>query len=417
MVFDLLPNYVIGLGIAFIPVLIGITPADVALSPLYNWTWWSVIFGMIVGAAISKTGLGRRIGIAMASRFVKGWASLILVIFVFDTIMNVIAPFANAASIAIGPSIFMPIAADLGYAPKSRAYTGIAMAVCAGNTVTGALLMTGHGMNALAVAMMMPYYEINFMNWLQYVTPPALIATIIIYFTIVLVCRPGKGTKYDMSKFHAEAAELPKFSADEGKVLGLMVIVIIGFLAQAFLNLPYTPGWLGMVLILLLFVPGLGMLNGEDLKNINWPFVMFMIGIFSIGSQLGFHGVSTALAEFAMPASIGSWPVSAACLFVYAVVVILHFMCGTIAPLLSTLVPALGAFGAAHEMNLVALFCAILFCRLRFVFPFQDAMTLMTKGITKNGLDDREVIKIGIVSTLTIGIIVIPIGSLWWSLF
>ena len=417
LIFDLLPNYVIGLGIAFVPVLIGVTPADVALSPMLDWTWWSVIFGMIVGVAIGKTGLGRRIGVALASRMVKGWASLILVIFIFETIMNVIAPFANVASIAIGLSIFMPIARKLGYEERSKGYTGVGMAVVVSNTVTGTLLMTGHAMNALAVAMMAPYYDINFTNWLQYITPPALIASVIAYFSIVLICRPGKGEKYDVAKMREDAAALPKFSSNEGKVIGLMVVIILGFLAQAVLNLPYTPGWLGMSLILLLFIPGLGMLNGEDLKGINWPFVMFMIGVFSIGGQLGYHGVSTALADFAMPAGIENWPVVGSSMFIYAVIVILHFLCGTIAPLLSTLIPAFGAYGAAHGMAMVALFSTILFCRTRFVLPFQDAMTLMAKGITKNTLSDKEIIKIGIVTTVAIFIIVIPLGALYWGMF
>lgn len=417
LIFDLLPNYVVGLGIAFIPVLLNIVPAETALSPMLNWTWWSVIFGMIVGAAITKTGLGRRIGIAMASRFAKSWPMLIATIFIFETVMNVIAPFANVASIAIGLSIFIPIAKEFGFEPGTKGYTGIGAAVVVSNTVTGALLMTGHAMNALAVALFKPYFEINFMNWLQYITLPALLASIVSYFAIVIMCRPNEKLNYDLAKLNKDAAELPKFGTGEGKVLGIMIVIILGFLLQAVFNLPYTAGWLSMALAILLFVPGIGMLTGDDLKNINWPFVMFMIGVFSIGSQLGYTGVSTALAEFAMPASIAEWPTIGSNLFVYVVIVLLHFLCGTFAPLLSTLVPAFGAFGAAHGMNMIALFGTILLCRTRFVFPFQDAMMLMAKGMTKNALADKEIIKIGVFCTVGILVVVIPLSSLYWGLF
>lgn len=418
LIFDLLPNFVVGLGITFIPILINVTPANVALAPLTTWTWWSIIFGMIIGVAMKKTGLGRRIGISIAARLVKGWASFILVIFIVELLFNVIAPFANVATIAIGLSVFMPMAEELGFKPRSKGYTGIALAVVVSNTVTGALLLTGHAMNALAVALFAPYYQITFATWLQYITPIALIASVIAYLCIMIICRPKKeSASWDVAEFKSHATELPKFSSNEARVLTITLIIMLGFLVQSLFKLPFDAGWLSMSLVIFLFIPKIGMLTGEDIKSIEWPFVLFMIGVFSIGGQLGFHGVSTALAAFAMPAGIENWNVVASDMYIFGVVVLLHFLCGTIAPLLSTLVPAFGAFGVANGMGLVALFSTILFCRTRFVFPFQDAMTLMAKGMTRNGMDDKEIIKVGVATTLLIFLIVIPIGSLYWGTF
>ncbi len=444
LVFSLLPDFVIGLGIVFIPTVLGIVPAEVTLAPLSTWTWWAIIFGFIVGAAISKSGLGLRISHALARRFVRGWTSFIAVIFLVETILVIIAPFANVATIVIGLSVFLPMAEELGYAPRSRAYTGAALTVVISNTVSGALLLTGHVMNALAVNLFASFMVITFQSWLVTITPIAAIATVLAFLTIIFACRPKTasaaagqpaGTSSQAGARPATgssaapaapvapaaplgeaASQTPRpWSANETRVLALTILIIAGFLLQPALKLPFDAGWLAMALSILLFVPKIGMLTGENIKGINWTFVLFMIGIFSIGGQLSFLGINTIIATFAMPAGIETWGVLPSDLYISSIVVLLHFLCGTIAPLLSTLIPALGAFAQAHGMLLLPLFCTILFCRTRYVFPYQDAMVLLSKGITRNGMLDPQITKVGVIFTLVVLLIVTPIGSLYWA--
>ncbi len=450
LVFGLLPDFVIGLGIVFIPTVLGIVPAEVTLAPLSTWTWWAIIFGFIVGAAISKSGLGLRISHALARRFVRGWTSFIAVIFLVETIFVIIAPFANVATIVIGLSVFLPMANELGYASRSRAYTGAELAVVISNTVSGALLLTGHVMNALAVNLFASFMVITFQSWLVTITPIAALATVLAFFTIVFACRPtsaGAAGKLPDSAAHPSdatrqsdaapmaapaapavapaapaapakeaASQTPRpWSANETRVLALTILIIAGFLLQPALKLPFDAGWLAMALSILLFIPKIGMLTGEDIKGINWTFVLFMIGIFSIGGQLSFLGINTIIATFAMPAGIETWGVLPSDLYISSIVVLLHFLCGTIAPLLSTLIPALGAFAQAHGMLLLPLFCTILFCRTRYVFPYQDAMVLLSKGITRNGILDSQITKVGVIFTLLVLFVVTPIGSLYWA--
>lgn len=415
MIFHLLPNYIVGLWIIIFPVILGLTPSEIALKATTQWSWWIFLTGFIIGIAFDKTGLGERFGLYFCVTLVKGWFSVIGAIFLMNVFFNVLAPFSGAAAIAIGISIFLPIADDMGFKPGSKGFNGIALACVTSNLLAGELVLTGWTLNPLAVNLFAPAMEINFFSWIRYFTLPAALFLLISYIAIVLLFKPEAVILYDPKIAMERLKSTPRISWNEKRTLILTFLILLSFITQPLHRL--EAGWLAVGISLMFFIPTLGVLDEKDFTTrLPWSFVIFLLGIFSIGYQLSYHNVHKLLAEVTMPVGIETWSPVVAAVFISGVMTLMHFLVGSMVPLLASFIPTLTSYAMDHNMSLIMIFGAVLFSAKRWVFPFQEAFVLMTRGLTGGLLENRAVIQLGIVLTLLVTAIVIPASTFYWHL-
>ncbi|MFZ7127668.1 MAG: SLC13 family permease [Desulfobacterales bacterium] len=414
IIFGVFPNHLTGLGLILSPILLGSAPAEVALKSATSPLWWMLLMGFVIGAGFIKTGLGRRIAYFFASTFVSGWYSVILTIFVVNAVLNIIAPFSTVAQIAITYEIYTQMAHEFGFAPRSRGYNGILLAMVASSILAGELVLTGWSLNPLAVGLFRPIVDLDFISWLKYITPIALLFLIMAYASIVFLYKPRPKPVLMRSVVREKYLKLGPLSLQEKKVLLISISTLIVFPTQPLHGL--DGGWLSLGVSLLLFFPGIGVLNEKDFAALNWPFMWFFLGVFSIGDQLVYHEVHTWLAEIAMPDNIHRWPGTQANVYTALILVALHLPVGTMAPLMACFLPAMGQYAAANGMPLVATFGVILFAAKRWVFPFQEAMVLMTMGMSNGRITAESTVKLGVVLTILYVTVLIPLSTGYWRL-
>lgn len=414
-VFDLLPNYVVGMWITIVPVIFGITPAPVALKATTQSAWWIILIGFIIGAAFNQTGLGKRFGLYFGATLVKGWFTVILSIFLMNICFNILAPFSGAAAIAIGISIFMPIARDMGFKPGDNGFNGIALACVTSNLLAGELVLTGWPLNPLAVSLFSPYFQLDFVGWIKYITVPAAVLVFVGYFAVALTFKPRNPVNYDSTSAKQKLRDLPGMSSGEIKTLLITLLILLAFITQPLHGL--QAGWLALAIAFLFFVPGVGVLDSKAFSTqLPWHFFIFLLGVFSIGYQLNYHHIQIWLAQATLASGIETWPSIAANGYISCLMVLMHLLVGSMVPLLASFIPTLSAYASENGMPLTMTFGAVLFASKRWIFPFQEAFVLMTQGLTHGKLETRAVIKLGIVMTFLIILIVIPIATLYWEL-
>jgi len=414
-IFDLLPNYIVGIWITILPVILGITPADVALKATTQWAWWIILIGFMIGIAFNKTGLGNRFGLYFGATIVKGWFTVILSIFLMNIFFNILAPFSGAAAIAIGISIFMPIAHDMGFKPGDNGFNGIALACVTSNLLAGELVLTGWPINPLAVTLFSPYFQLDFMGWIKYITVPASVLVIVGYLAVALVFKPRQPVFYDSKSAKKQLQALPRISIAEVKTLFITLLILLAFITQPLHGL--EAGWLALGFAFLFFVPIIGVLDSKEFSTqLPWHFFMFLLGLFSIGYQLNYHNIHIWLAQSTMANGIETWHPILANVYISGLMTLMHFVVGSMVPLLASFIPTLASYASDYDMPLIMTFGAVLFSSKRWIFPFQEAFVLMTQGLTGGKLETRAIIKLGAVLTILIILVVIPISTLYWKL-
>ncbi len=415
LIFGLLPSHVVGMWIVTLPVILNLTPPEISLKAATQWSWWIFLTGFFIGMAFNKTGLGKRLGLYFGAYLVKGWYSAILAIFLMNVFFNIAAPFSGAAAIAIGISIFIPMAGDMGYAPGSRGFNGMALACVTSNLIAGELVLTGWILNPFAVSLFAPVLELDFFSWIQYITLPAAFFLLAAYVAISFAFRPEKTLSSGSGKAREQLQALAQISSDEWRALVLTLMILFIFITQPLHGL--EAGWLAVGASFLFFVPGCGVLDIQDLsRDLPWHFMIFLLGIFSIGYQLTHHDIHLWLAGITLPRGVETWPPVPANVFIALIMTLMHFLVGSMVPLLASFVPTLTAYADAHGMSVVMIFGTVLFAAKRWVFPFQEAFVLMTRGLTGGLLGDRAVIFMGIILSLLVIFVVIPVSTMYWHL-
>jgi di/tricarboxylate transporter len=413
LIFGSLPDYVISLMIIFIPIVLRISPPEVALKATVQFVWWMFIVGFIIGVAFNKSGLAKRISLYCAATMIKGWYSALLAIFMMNVVLNVIAPFTTIAGIAITVSIATALARGFGYEPGTKVFNGLAIAAVASNLAAGELIYTGWLLNPLLVNLLARYFPLDFYSWFKYITPPAALWLVISYAVVAILFKPDNVIAVDRAALKARFKEVGKWTSGEMKTLTLTLLILVFFIAQPFLH-GLQPGWIAVLISVLFFAPYIGPLEPREFGALNWTFVFFILGMFSIGDQLVYHQVNVQLAAWVMPGNIQAWNLILASMCCAVILVLMHFAVATMIPLIACFVPAFCQFSVAHHMAIIPLFGVVLFSAKRWVLPFQEAMVVMAQGMTRDELSSSALIRVGIVMSIFLVVVQIPLSTLYW---
>ena len=106
---------------------------------------------------------------------------------------------------------------------------------------------------------------------------------------------PINGKDYFVTAY----ADLGPMSFAEKKAC-VVSLVLLGLLLTTNVH-KIAAGWCFVLVALLMYMPGLSLANDEDLKNLNFPFVIFVAGCFGIGSAASAIGIGDIVSDLMLP--------------------------------------------------------------------------------------------------------------------
>src|SRR6266849_5197328 len=151
---DAMLEGVLALLLAGAWVLLGVTPAAVALSGFASTSWVLVVAVLVIGAAITASGVLYRLSLLTITHIRGGFAGEVTALSLTGVLVGPAVPNATSRVIIIAP-MMKELVEALGYRPNSKAATGIAMAVLIGFGQMGAVFLTS-STTAVLVAAVLP---------------------------------------------------------------------------------------------------------------------------------------------------------------------------------------------------------------------------------------------------------------------
>ena len=88
-----------------------------------------------------------------------------------------------------------------------------------------------------------------------------------------------------------EYAKLGPITADEWKVMGAFVLALVLWISGSYIHL--DAGWAAVLVASCLFLPGIGVLSGRAVREINWDNVLLIGAVVSVAGILNTTGVIT----------------------------------------------------------------------------------------------------------------------------
>ena len=342
--------------------LFGIMTASDTAGAYYSPILFLVLGGAIIALAIERTGLHRRLALAIVAR---GGASPAAMLFAFMTATAILSLIVSNTATTL---IMMPIAVAVLAAARieaghSEGFAGaLAMGIAFAASIGGLGTLVGSPTNAIAAGIIERTLglRIDFLTWAIYGLPLVAVAIPLCWFILMKV-QQVRPSDFDPAAAVAGIGECGAWSVAEKRLVPLVAAVVAFWVAIPLLT-PFLPrdsltdGTIAIAGALLLFVipdgTGRAILNWEEANRAPWGVIMMFGGGLALAAGIGESGLAEWLGVALQPLR-AVHPLVVVCVLVAIVIVITEFASNVAAA--SGIIPVVAGIIAATGIDPILL--------------------------------------------------------------
>jgi di/tricarboxylate transporter len=297
---DVVPDYVVALGVLVVWNAAGIGPSAASLSGFASPVWFLLLGVLAVGSGLARSGALQRAAFALLSMFPATFAGQVVAFLVGGLVLTPFLPL-TVARCALTAPLARQVAETLGYPARSRAAVGIGLAAFTGSGLLGRLFLSGATLNLLAWSLLPADARPGWWRWLIASAPTMLVLTVGALALIVLTCRPAGDPPIGRDVIQRRRRDCGPVTA-HARVAGAAALgLLAGLVAGPHLRV--DGAWVACLGAMVLAATGV--LTREHFRSaIDWPFLIFLGVILGMPAMIQHVGADVQLAE-AVPALVG----------------------------------------------------------------------------------------------------------------
>ncbi|MDO4281221.1 MAG: anion permease [Peptococcaceae bacterium] len=330
--FELVDNYIPCIIMPFLFIISGVAPWDLAFAGWHQSIPWQVLGIFLLVNALLRNGLLTRIAYFCLLKTSCTYKGVLWGMYFFGLVFNLFLPGGSCVAMA---TFAFGICSSLGL-KQSKTAAGITLAGAMGYLMPGLFIYVPSNFGLLVSVASSVDSSIS-MNFVQYLMHNA----IFIPFGFIMVFIISKMFKPDIpidSKelFKQKREELGPMSREE-KVSAVGIFIIFLYIITANIH-KQDMSYIFVLVPAILAFPCFGVVKKEDIDNINFKFVFFLVTCMSIGFVAASTGISDTIVKLILPTMqhMGSYGVVA---MTWLVAVIINFCLTPLAAMASFGVP------------------------------------------------------------------------------
>jgi len=361
-------------------------PAKVAFGGFTKSTVWLIMGAFLLGQATVKTGVAERIAYHTMRLGGSSYTKVLIFLWIAATILGVLTP-----SGTVRVSMFIPIMGGIlaayGASTNSRFAANLLMHVYWGSILGSTLWYTGSNINPTAMGNLESVigYSPSFAVWFVWQIFPCLVMAAGSFVLIQLVLPPEKeiiAHAGSITAIDEKLKEMGPMTTAEKKALAFFALAVVLWITEPFHSI--DTAWVAILVGILLFLPGVGVLGEKAIKNISWDTILLL------GIALGIDGIMKAvrldtwltksLLSPILDPLISIGPIGLA-LGITLFVFVVHFLIASAAATTAILSPLLVQY--AHLKGVSVTLAAMVAARSAmnvFIFPYQTTMFIILWG-------------------------------------
>ena len=291
--------------------LLGIMNASDSAASYYSPILFLVLGGAIIALAIERTGLHRRLALAIISRGGGGPGAMLFAFMAATAVISMIV--SNTAT----SLIMMPIAVAVlkaGRVEEGRTDGlpgALAMGIAFAASIGGLGTLVGSPTNAIAAGIIdrTTGLRIDFLTWATYGIPLVLMAIPLCWLILMRVQRV-QASDFDPAAALSGLGTAGAWSTAEKRLVPLIALVVAAWVAIPFIT-PYLPkdsltdGTIAVAGALLLFVipdgSGRAIINWDEANRAPWGVIMMFGGGLALAAGMGESGLGDWLGVALQP--------------------------------------------------------------------------------------------------------------------
>ena len=343
--------------------LAGVTTAEETASGYYSPILFLLLGGAFIALAIERTGLHRRLSLAILRLVGTGGgpARLLLAFMISAALLSMFISNTSTALIMMPMALAVLEGGGGGTQADEVQQEGLAgalpMGIAFAASIGGLGTIVGSPTNAIAVGLLdeIAGVRITFAQWSLYGIPLVLLSVPLAAFIIARVQQVA-AHPFDLAAARAAIDSHAAWSAPELRLVPLVLLTFVGWVTQPLVAplLPpgsWTDGTIAVIAALALFLlpdgTGRPLLVWHEAERAPWSVIFMFGGGLALAGGMQASGLTTWLGEALLP--LADWPLVLVALAVVALVILVTEFASNVAtatgiiPVVAALVVALGA--------------------------------------------------------------------------
>ncbi len=402
-----LPFHLTALLLFVLATVLQIAPPRVIFAGFASSALWLVFGGLVIGAAVQTTGLGRRLARLLVSRLGGSYRRIVYGTIALGVGLAFLIPAAMGRIVIMVP-IFAALAGELGLGRGSRGRTGILLAASFGTILPAFAILPANLPNMVLLGVSETLYDVS----------PTYAAYLLLHFPVFgflyalllaeLICRLFPDRPHERT---AAAETLPPWSAAERRLLAILVLALLLWATDSLHGV--SPGWVALGAAVACMVPGVGVLDVGSFETVtSFGAFFYVAGLLGMVSLIDASGLAAALAETAA-AWLPVAPDAPARNFgIMAVAASLMGLMTAQPGVPAVLGPLAGPIAEATGLPLISVLMTQVVGFAAILLPYESAPVMVAIQLANVGLAaaTRLSLLLGSLTLLLLG----PMAYLWW---
>jgi sodium-dependent dicarboxylate transporter 2/3/5 len=412
---QVLDHGVAGILGCFLFWMFGVAKFELAFSGFADTSPWFLFGAVCFGLMGSKSGLARRLAYNVMRGIGYSYPRLLLGLIVSNFLLTAVVP-SGIARVVIMAAIAIGLIEAFKVPRGSNIARGMFIILVYQTTIFDKMLIAGaSSITARGAIEKFGHVDVLWSQWFLAFVPCDIIVMVIAWRLALWMYPPETAELPGGREFlKQELTKMGPWSSLEIKA-ALLMLVAIGLWVTDFIHHIPAP-MVGLGIGLLSIFPVLGVLDGNDVKKINFLPIFFVAAAVSLSNVLvqtkALDAVTGVLFEWMKPHVTGTGPISMMVLYWSAFVY--HIFIGNEIAMLSTSIPILMNYAREQHMNPLALGMIWTFGAGPKIFIYESAVLVV--GYSYGYFNNRDMLKVGAVLSVVTAIILLLLVPLYWPL-
>lgn len=276
---------------------IAAAPNEVIFSGFATGGFWLLFSGLVIGAAITSTGLGRQIALRAFEHTGTSYRRAVVYLTIAGILLGLIVPSAIPRVIVLVP-ITLSLAEVMGYRPDSRGAIGLAVTASVATLLPTYFFLTANLPVIVQMGAMEALYgqSTSFTGFFLYQWP-----TNVVRFIAVLALLLPFAKTMDQPIGGDTGLEAPSPLNPAQRRLLSILLVAVGFWVTDYVH-GIPPAWVALTTAAVLMVPRLGIIEPTAMKSqIDLSPAFFVAAVFCVSAVATSSGLSQSIADALIP--------------------------------------------------------------------------------------------------------------------
>ena len=389
--------------------LFKLAPAATVFSGFSSSAFWLVLSGMVVGLAITRTGLGTRLARSLAGRLTGSYTGFVAVIVTLSFALAFVMP-SNLGRIALLIPVVLALCDAFGLEPGRPGRNGAVLAVALATPLLSAAILPANVPNLVMAGTAETQYGLH-VGYLPYLLLHApILAGVkgVLLVAVIVRLFPDR-----MSPATIGIGETgPAFSAPEVR-LTIILALTLGFWVTDSLH-HIAPAWIGLIAAVICLLPRVGVLPAEAFGAVNLRTCFYVAALLGLVALINETGLGARLGHVLLAVAPLEHGASAQNFGVLTIIAALFAIAVTAngAPALYTALA--GEMSRASGLDLASVVMIQVVGYSTLFLPYQAPPIVMAMDLGRVPLRSATIL------TLVVGLssllIVTPLDYLWWRI-